>query len=230
MERSRLDHVGADCSSFDHDQASEDNFIRELRKIQVLADAGLYTNPRQPCQIIPSDWMVVYVTAFPLDEEDAADALVTKVLAVRQDQRRAQVNNKQYEGMTKLVSKVHTLLHQHPSRQHKWLKLDVDTKDPRHLVELYKALQGATIVQAVETRGGYHVILERGSWCRDLYAMASRVNKGVALQDQWITIENNPGPMVAVPGTSQGGFTVLDVTEDWRQAVASASVPPPPRG
>lgn len=209
---------------FDKGQASEDAFIRALRKIQVLADAGLYTNPRNPAQVLPSAWMVVYITAYPLDEDDAADALVTKVLTTRQAERRAQAKQDgntpaTRTGLTHLLSKVETLLHQHPSRQHRWLKLDVDTKDPSLLVQLYTALgPDVDIVRAVETRGGYHVVLVKGPCCRDLYAMAKRVNTGVPQSDQWITIENNDGPLLAIPGTSQGGFTVVDATKQWRLA------------
>ena len=71
---------------FDQGQVSEDAFIRALRKIEVLANAGgIYTtNPRdsgssKPEHSIPLAWMVVYITACPLDEDEAADAFVSKV-------------------------------------------------------------------------------------------------------------------------------------------------------
>lgn len=204
---------------FDQGQASEDAFVRALRKIQVLADAGLYTNPRCPEQVIPASWMVVYITAYPLDEDDAADALVNKVLTARQTQRRAQANGKDYTsaGLAHLVSKVETLLHQHPSRAQRWLKLDIDTKEAALLEQLYSALgQHARLVRVVQTRGGFHVVLEKGPCCQTLYALAKRVNAGVPQPEQWLTIENNDGPMLAIPGTSQGGFSVQDVTEEWR--------------
>lgn len=207
---------------FDKGQASEDAFVQALRKIQVLADAGWYTNPRQRQQVIPAAWMVVYITAYPLDEDDAADALVTKVLKMRQTQRRAVANGKTVEpALTHLVSKVETLLRQHPSCSQRWLKLDVDTKDTTLLEQLYTALgPDAVLVRVVETRGGFHVILEKGPCCRALYATAKRVNSGVPQQEQWLTIENNDGPLLAIPGTSQGGFIVKDVTEEWHERLS----------
>ena len=74
---------------------------------------------------------------------------------------------------------------------------------------------------AVETRGGFHIILEKGPWCQALYALEKRVNNGIAHEDQWLTIENNSGPMLAIPGTNQGGFTVQAATDAWRKGVQS---------
>lgn len=99
------------------------------------------------------------------------------------------------------------------------LKLDVDTKDPTLIKQLQKSINSAVIVMAAETRGGYHVVVEKGPWCRSLYDFARAVNDGVPKEDQWITIENNRGPMYAIPGTSQGGFEVKIRTEMWQQAV-----------
>ena len=206
---------------FDQGQVSEDDFIRQLRKIEVIADAGLYTNPRQPEQVLSLDWVVVYITAYPLDEDEAADAFVFKVLATRQDQRRAHAKDKHHDGMTHIVSKVQTLLHQHPCKKWRWLKLDVDTKDPALIAQLQNVLQGASIVMAAETRGGYHVVLEKGPHCQELYALERRVNEEVRNEEQWITIENNRGPMLAIPGTNQGGFAVKSATEIWRLGVQS---------
>eukprot|EP00977_Amphora_coffeiformis_P004160 scaffold846_cov168-Amphora_coffeaeformis.AAC.17 len=225
------DWQGPDCAIlertvlyFDRGQASEDAFIRELRKMEILANAGgiYFTNPRdvKPAQSIPLAWTVVYITAYPLDEDEAADAFVSKLLSTRQDQRRAHAKGNHQQGMAHILSKVQTLLHQHPSKSIRWLKLDVDTKDPKRLTQLQDALQGATIVMAVETRGGYHVVLEKGPYCQGVYALEKCVNKGVAHKDQWLTIENNSGPMLAIPGTNQGGFTVKPATDVWRKGVA----------
>lgn len=208
---------------FDQGQESEDAFIRELRKIEVLAEAGFYRNPRKPEQTIPLAWMVVYLTAYPLDEDEAADAFVSKVLSTRQEQRRAHAKEDQHQGMTHILSKVRKLLHQHPCKVCRWLKLDVDTKDPELVEQLQNTLKGAAILQAVETRGGYHVIMEKGPCCKGLYALERKCNQGVAQEDQWLTIENSSGPLLAIPGTNQGGFTVQSVSDVWRQAVQAES-------
>ena len=119
--------------------------------------------------------------------------------------------------MTNIMSKLQTLLHQHPSKQHRWLKLDVDTKEGDKLQQIYKSLNDAPIVYAAETRGGYHVILEKGSNLQKLYKLTKTINASIPQQEQWITIENNVGPMLAIPGTNQGGFTVQCPTQKWEQ-------------
>ena len=202
---------------FDQGQVSEDKFIRELLKMDVLAENGLYVKP-----IIKPSWMVPYITAFPLDEDDAADAFVDKVIQTRREQRKALESARTADSapsMSNVVSKMHTLLHQHPSKIHRWLKLDVDTKDPRLVQQLQEVIKGAKIIFATESRGGYHVILEKGSFCQSLYRFAAAVNRDCAKEDQWITIENNSGPLLAIPGTNQGGFVVKDATEMWQSSV-----------
>jgi len=61
------------------------------------------------------------------------------------------------------------------------------------------------------------VILEKGSNLQALYKMEKRVDEGVAKEDQWLTIENNFGPMLAIPGTNQGGFQVQSATDKWQK-------------
>ena len=195
---------------FDKGQESEDDFIRELRKYEILANAGMYRDKKKTGKQLQLSWMVVYITAYPLDEDDAADGFVDKVLEKRKEQRKslAKVDRKNNGGvvpsMTRNISIVRTQLHTHPSKKWKMLKLDVDTKDPVLLQQLQDSMKGGTVVVAAETRGGYHVVLEKGPCCQGLYKFVMRVNGGVPHEDQWITIENNDGPMFAVPGTNQG--------------------------
>ncbi len=211
---------------FDREQESEDTFIRELAKMDVLADAGFYVEPSKDTQLAPTTikpkWMVPYITAFCLDEDDAADAFVTNVMERRRDQRKALEKQKPADAVlpiSNIMSKMQTLLHQHPYEEHRWLKLDIDTKDPELIQQLQETLKGGNIVVAVESRGGYHVVLEKGPCCRSLYKFATAVNEGVPKEDQWITIENNKGPLLAIPGTNQGGFVVQCATEMWKQGV-----------
>lgn len=63
------------------------------------------------------------------------------------------------------------------------------------------------------------IVLEKGKAYRALYKLASIVNAEVPKQDQWLTLENNNGPMLAIPGTCQGGFAVKDATREWQVAV-----------
>ena len=219
--------------SFDREN-SEDRFIRFLRQVDILARAGFYHDPKDPNIQIEPDWMVVYITAYPLDEEDAADKFIEKVLERRREFRRNAVVTKKNESnrsampnplptcLSRLSSLLETTLHSSPCREYRLLKLDVDTKDAKLLADLYRAMAGVVVVVAAETRGGYHVVIERrssSSCLQGLHKFVQAVQAGVPLQDHWITIESGNGPMLAVPGTNQGGFTVRLVTEQWRRAV-----------
>lgn len=213
---------------FDKGQESEDKFIRELTKMSILADAGMYVEPSkvkhgsgETVTKIQSEWMVPYITACCLDEDDAADGFVQKVMETRKDQRKALENQKTADKvpcMSNVMSKMMTQLHQHPCREYRWLKLDVDTKDVELIQQLQESLKGATVLVAVESRGGYHVILEKGPFCQSLYKFVRSTNQGVPKEEQWITIEND-GALLAIPGTNQGGFAVQCRTEMWRQGV-----------
>ncbi len=211
---------------FDGEQESEDAFIRELVKMDILANAGFFVEPSKCKKLAPTsikpEWMVPYVTAFCLDEDDAADAFVANVMETRRDQRKALEKQKlasSAPSMVNVMSKMQTLLHQHPHKEHRWLKLDVDTKDVELIKQLQEILKGASIIVAVESRGGYHVVLEKGPCCQSLYKFAIVVNRGVQKEDQWITIENTTGPLLAIPGTNQGGFVVRCATEMWKQGI-----------
>jgi len=214
---------------FDKGQCSEDAFIRELSKFEVLADAGMYFETSKESsgstptkKTIKPEWMVPYITAHCLDEDDAADAFVAKVLETRKDQRKALQKSTPADkapSMANVMSTMRTLLYQHPCKEDRGLKLDVDTKDPALIQQLQESMKGATILFAAESRGGYHVILEKGPCCQSLYKFARQVNIGVPKEEQWITIENNKGPLLAIPGTNQGGFVVKCATEMWQEQV-----------
>jgi hypothetical protein len=214
--------------SFDSENA-EDRFVRFLRRVDILACADFYRDPKDTHFVIDPAWMVVYVTAYPLDEEDAADVFMEKIAQRRRNFRKA-VTNKSANPVpvSRVTSLLESALHQSPCREHRLLKLDVDTKDPELLQDLYRVLAGCTVVVAAETRGGYHVVIERGPSCQGLHKFVKAVQAVQAgvrnVKDHWITIESGSGPMFAVPGTNQGGFTVRLVTEQWRHAVPSQPV------
>lgn len=74
-------------------------------------------------------------------------------------------------------------------------------------------------VLAIETRGGFHVVVERGPAMQALWKFAQDINKDVPTEKQWITLEESCGCLVAVPGTKQGGFTARLKTDEWRHAL-----------
>lgn len=212
---------------FDQGQKSEDAFIQELLKMSILADAGIYVESSKSNKVaaattIKQEWMVPYITAFPLDEDDAADGFVAKLMEVRKEQRKALEKQKTADKapcMSNVMSKMTTLLHQHPYKECRWLKLDVDTKDLELVQQLQESMRGAVVLFAAESRGGYHVVLKKGQFCESLYKFVCTVNKGVPKEDHWISIENHDGPLLAIPGTNQGGFVVQCRTEMWKEGV-----------
>ena len=185
----------------------------------------MYQDPKTSATI-DIEWMVAYITAYPLDEDDACDTFTAHVLERRRQHRHAVVKQNvdpSAPAMSGMIKQIQTALHQSPCRQHRMLKLDVDTKDPELLEQLYLALVGIKLVLAAETHGGYHVVIERGPACQSLWKFARSTNAGVNVADQWITIEDNSGPMIAIPGTNQGGFTVRLVTEQWVESLRRAA-------
>ena len=71
------------------------------------------------------------------------------------------------------------------------------------------------------------LVLEKGKARRALYKLASIVNADVPKQDQWLNHArlNNDVPMLAIPGTCQGGFAVKDATREWQVAVKEQPQP-----
>lgn len=212
------------CLTFDNKNTAEDNFIRELCKVDVLAQAKMYKDAKD--LTIEPDWMVVYVTAYPLDEDDACDEFIQRVLERRKNHRRAlikrTISDASIPAMSRLMSQMQTCLHLSPCRKHRMLKLDVDTKDANLLHQLYASMKETNVVVAVETRGGFHVVIERGPGCQSLFMFARQVNSTLKKAEQWITIEDGAGPMIAIPGTNQGGFTVRLATNVWKEALAGS--------
>lgn len=209
---------------FDNLERGEEDLIREIRKAEVLVEAGIYKDRRAKGNI-PIEWMVAYMSAFPLDEDDASDAFIAHVMEKRQQHRRAIVNGTIDDATTPAVSRImsqmKTSLHNSPCRKSRMQKLDIDTKNPELLAQLQSAMVGAKIIIVVETRGGFHIVVERGGPAmQTLWKFASAANANVKKEDQWITLEKG-SPMIAIPGTNQGGFTVRIATEEWVEALQS---------
>lgn len=207
-------------------QQMEDKLIHCIRRAGVLATAEMYRDSNN--LPIDADWMACYVSAFPLDVDDACDAFITLYLKRRAEKRRALVkqNDKVVQGalldpaLIKPFSKLESMLQQSVSLQHRLLKFDIDTKDPELIGSLQFAMRDCKCVLAVETRSGFHVIVERGPEMQELWKFARDVNKDVPNDKQWITLEEQRcGALVAVPGTKQGGFQVRLKTDEWREAL-----------
>lgn len=167
---------------------AEDDFIREMEKFELLAQAGFYKNPKTG-QTLHISCMVVYITAYPLDEDDACDAFMMRIIQQRKEYQRSKFNRPNtnvlqspptevVQSQPHVMSQLQTCLHQCPCKRHRMLKLDVDTKNPDLLQQLFQTMRegGNTVLMAVETRGGYHVVLERGPSCQSIWKFARKSN------------------------------------------------------
>lgn len=201
------------------------SLLRQLQKYEILAQAGFYQDDAG--ETIQPQWMAPYITLFALNEDDALDALTGWVTDQRRQQRHAflarnkeapSTNPSSAPALSRLDRRWISLLHKSPCSQFSgWLKLDVDTKDPEKIRLLQGALSQCTVLLAIETRGGYHVVVETGKSTQELYHFVHRNGAG---NEEWVTLENKgKGPMLAMPGTKQGGFVVRLVTEEWQDSV-----------
>lgn len=202
------------------DESIADNFVRQLERLEILTRAG-YFKDQKSGQVFEAEWMVLYITVFPLDEDDACDSFVSLVMD-RRKQRRQEINGKDPASflgkptIRGLDSLMKTCLHKSPcSKDTRWMKLDVDTKDPVRIQKLQATIKADDLVISMETRGGFHVIVQKGKQTQELYSLANQESKGVPERERWLTIEGK-SPMMAIPGTLQGGFRVRNCTNEWK--------------
>ena len=90
-----------------------------------------------------------------------------------------------------------------------WLKLDVDTHDPAHIASLDAFIASAKITVGIiiRTRGGYHYALLKDT------VVGDGLHKFTKANEAWVTI-NRGSPVLAVPGTFQGGYVPRIVYPD----------------
>jgi hypothetical protein len=158
---------------------------------------------------------VFYMSANPLDERKAyfatkytLDQNVTDMAVGSSGSGRSNGGSSGFKSFSSIPSLYRSSLEKNPYR--KYIKLDVDTKDPKHLLELKQVLHatGTDITLAVETRGGYHVLLPVGANLKQLYDLRNKIVQASSKSDAWLTVEP-PGdsPRVVIPGTYQSDFT-----------------------
>lgn len=113
------------------------------------------------------------MAAIPLNEQNAFDALVIRMSIERGRQRHAlnkafKVKSDMLEAqdvcpvaLTGVESKWRSTLHSSPVATMRWMKLDVNTIEVDRIGQLRAYMKACEqIVVAVETRGGYRIIVE----------------------------------------------------------------------
>lgn len=70
-------------------QQMEDKLVRCIRRTEALAAADFYEDGNDV--LIDTDWMACYISAYPLDVDDACEAFIAQVLEGRIEKRHALV-------------------------------------------------------------------------------------------------------------------------------------------
>jgi len=111
------------------------------------------------------------------------------------------------------------------SCKERYRQIDLDTKEIEKVQIVDELLTeiGITIVVCIETRGGFHIIVNAGedrSVYKRLYEFKATTSfkkpnvNGSVVMDHWFSITNQP--VVILPGTYQGGFPSRIITlSDW---------------
>lgn len=182
-------------------------FLNTLLKYQVAE--GLYLDKDE--KQIPTEAIAMYITANPMNEIKTMFQMITDFNQVLQkhltttnnkDVEDSKDNNEpsqqmfEWEGMNRYKSTLHQNAHVNV------IKIDVDTKDPTLIQKLDQLLDEESITpMKVETRGGYHYLINRVDQSEKLWKFAKTKENS-----SWMTMEKNG--LIAIPGTIQGGYNV----------------------
>ena len=162
---------------------------------------------------MPPEACVYYMTANALDEKKAFFmhyenmSKQVREMAINSGSNRNDNKGDTISNVPSVISDYKSCLEKSPYRE--FVKLDVDTKDPKFLKELVSILKenNIEVEHTVETRGGYHVLIRCGKDLRQLYKLHNSVVKEFGKEDAWFTIEPpNTSPRLAVPGMYQSNF------------------------
>jgi hypothetical protein len=169
-----------------------------LHKVKELCvRSGLYKD--RSGIPIPPHAFAVYLTPNPRSARKAAVGLIAALAEGLAEGR-----------SLRLESLVKTQLHRAVSRK-VYLDLDVDptgADDWQAVVAQAQAILGETPVHVIRTRGGAHVLVQTGQLDKAVKRTFYQQLQGLrARMDGLLEIRGDA--MVPVPGTSQGGATVL---------------------
>mgnify|MGYP000571889352 CR=1 FL=1 len=176
--------------------SSPDYVLRKIRKLSFV-ESCYYDSKAE--REVSSDVMVIYIDVQPKSFLRAFSILSREV---GEWTYQAIVSEDFDRGVFKrLDSKLFSALARSTSRQPYYL-LDIDSKDSKTLREVVDLL-GEEVVWISETRGGYHVIVNRSK------EMGSLIYSRLSTRKE-IEISTKQG-LTPAPGTLQGGFLVRRV-------------------
>lgn len=161
--------------------STADRFIELIKKYEI--PVGSYTDHDQ---VLPNDCLVMYCTTNPRNGKRAAQNFIQECLnaAFTEDDYIFQHLYEKLNGAI-MASKAKTTL----------TTIDIDSKEEYKEVHEFLTRENITPRAVVETRGGYHVLLETDVNLGKVYkAFASKHTMG--------------DTFCPIPGTLQGGFPV----------------------
>ena len=169
-----------------------------LRKIRRMANVrGIYTDKNTDQEIEP-DAFVLYFLTDPRSMLKGYKEFVSDIGSWMYDSLKGEYKNLDY--YRNLDIKLFSAIHRSRSRSSYFI-VDIDKKDENMLINIVALLQD-DIRWVSETRGGYHLIVDKNE------------NSGTIIYKQirgmeYVDILREP--MTAIPGTLQGGFEVKGI-------------------
>lgn len=193
-----ITHIKTDKAQLYRAVVRKEHIYETIKKMEV--ELGSYQLKGFP---IPQDALAVYITLNPRDLNKAALAMQVE-LAISNS--KGKELNIYHESMSQI----------HKNRSRKiYTTFDIDSKDEDIEEEikaiklgLYNILGNLSVFKVLETRGGYHIIVDpkyvephkRNTWHKQILQFHGI---DISRNKEGVIVEN----MMPIPGTYQGGFT-----------------------
>jgi hypothetical protein len=211
------DNIGTTC--FNRTIVKNDaNFLSVVRRYEV--PVGVYTT--RAGKIIPDQALALYCLLNPRSMIKAWGKM-QKIMAVRME---SEILHGQSQDYTRMESDFKTCVHKSVAEK-LYVELDIDTKDEiivRKVIKLVRPME-EHLRCIVETRGGYHVVMDNihiskeqksllwRTFSTDEYKFDGHDVRGKPIRKSYVDVRSDPSP--PIPGTIQGGFNVRFV--DWEE-------------
>lgn len=165
------------------------DLVIRLRQLEVKY--GAYTT--KTGEAVPQRSLAVYISPTPRSMRNAAITLGKKIFDLIQGGPGFNLHQEALSCIQKSKSKT------------RFIDFDIDTKDFNlfDVVSRVERVIGSEALQVLETRGGYHFMIEVSKVNSSLKNWHGAVT---GVLQNYLDETSNPDAMIPVPGTSQGGF------------------------
>lgn len=183
---------------------SKDDWAKAIRKLE----GELSTRLTRTNQLFPEKALVVYVNVNPSDAVAAHLLYTDKMNHELEMMTKATVRDKEPNYTTfKFADKTLLDCFQVSTGERTYLDLDIDTKEEQYLNKVRRVLDSGNVSYfAVETHGGFHVLVKRETLNKSNVRLDLLVKE--LAKESGKEIMFNKNAMISVPGTLHGGFLV----------------------